>query len=190
MHHHKRGQADIFQQIMIGILEPIRYLHSKGVCHGDLHPGNILIQLSGNDYEESNTENNDNKKLPSDCRIDASCIRLCDFGFAELSDSYNHKQRTELSETEAAVYRTQKGGAPGFAAPKVICRYTEEMEVTITDMWSIGCILLDMIHGLSKEWERVFCDGIFDSSNSNSGLKIMPLSQKSTLQWGQKMCNI
>ena len=152
---HHLSQPDLFQQVMLGILEPIRYLHGQGVCHGDIHPGNVLIQLPhGGSLHHLNQ-----------CRIDSSCIRLCDFGLAEISDHYDHTWPFELSEDDAAIYRAEKGGALGFTAPEVFCRYTKEMELQITDMWSIGCILLEMVHGLPEDWATIF-KGVPNGDNS------------------------
>ena len=153
---HYLVQPDLFKQVMIGILEPIRYLHGRGVCHGDMHPGNVLVQLpNGVSVQHLNQ-----------CLIDSGCIRLCDFGLAEISDHYDNRMADELSEDKAAIYRTGKGGVLGFTAPEVFFRYTEELELQITDMWSIGCILMEMAHGLPADWDTVFDGTVDDDATS------------------------
>ncbi|KAJ8596439.1 kinase-like protein [Rhizopogon salebrosus TDB-379] len=37
-------------RIGLGIAEGLNYLHSENVVHGDLHPGNVLIDGSGNPF--------------------------------------------------------------------------------------------------------------------------------------------
>ncbi|KAF8311894.1 kinase-like protein [Clavulina sp. PMI_390] len=39
-----------FQRIFLGISRGVEYLHSLNVVHGDLHPGNVLVERSGHPY--------------------------------------------------------------------------------------------------------------------------------------------
>ncbi|KAG1721528.1 kinase-like domain-containing protein [Suillus lakei] len=46
----KQGTISIADKVKLakGVADGLRYLHSKNVVHGELHPGNVLIDASGN----------------------------------------------------------------------------------------------------------------------------------------------
>ena len=112
------------KNVFLGILRPLTFLHGKGICHLDLKPENLLLTRTCNIH---NIHYND--------------VRICDFGLVHTSES----------ETSLDVVR--KGyacGTPGFYAPEMILQ--KQFEGRIADMWSAGCILLELTLGFTQEW--------------------------------------
>ncbi|XP_032594321.1 extracellular signal-regulated kinase 7 isoform X2 [Drosophila grimshawi] len=102
------------------LINAIRYMHSGNVIHRDLKPSNILI---------------DNK-----CRI-----KVADFGLAR---TLCVKRRTNSDyeskdELDSGVMLTDYVATRWYRAPEILVasrRYTKGI-----DMWSLGCILAEMI---------------------------------------------
>lgn len=113
------------KQVILGILRPLQHLHSHGICHLDLKPENILLAQTV-DLQNVTIEN----------------VRLCDFGLVSMAKD---------SEPSKDVIR--KGyacGTPGFFAPEMILK--NEFEGRTADMWSLGCIILEITLGFTQEW--------------------------------------
>ncbi|KAH8306138.1 hypothetical protein KR018_002368 [Drosophila ironensis] len=94
---HNQVRAILFQ-----ILKGLKYIHSAGVLHRDLKPGNIAV--------------NDNLEL-----------RILDFGMARLSGK-------DMTQPVCTLW---------YRAPELLfgCRrYSKAI-----DMWSVGCILAELI---------------------------------------------
>lgn len=126
------SQPDFFEQVIIGILEPINYLHQCGVAHGDLHPGNVLIKRNS----EENT-------------LESSDIRLCDFGLSKLSAHYNNGKR--LAEHQSAVMFSHPLGCKDYRAPEQWSG--APYDARLFDVWCIGCMLLELTLGFPDGWE-------------------------------------
>ena len=113
------------KNVILGILKPLEYLHSHGICHLDLKPENILISRSA-----------DVKNLTYED------IRLCDFGLVNMA---------KKPEKSKEVYRQGYAcGTPGFFAPEMILK--REFEGRLADMWSLGCIILELTLGFTQQW--------------------------------------
>lgn len=149
---HLIEQEDWRQQVMIGVLCALIDLHAKGVYHMDLKAENILIS-----FPEF-----DGVTIP---RIEASHVRLADFGLSMVSPS----------EDQPAVHLPPSlvVGTPGFVAPEIMLG--RGGDAGLADMWSLGCTLLEASEGsplisLSKnsnylefadENERLYKDFLF-----------------------------
>jgi serine/threonine protein kinase len=113
------------KNVILGILKPLEYLHSHGICHLDLKPENILISRSA-DLQNVSYED----------------IRLCDFGLVSMA---------KKPEKSKEVYRQGYAcGTPGFFAPEMILK--REFEGRLADMWSLGCIILELTLGFTQQW--------------------------------------
>jgi serine/threonine protein kinase len=113
------------KHVILGILKPLEYLHSHGICHLDLKPENILISRSADLQNVSYKD-----------------IRLCDFGLVSMA---------KKPEKNKEVYRQGYAcGTPGFFAPEMILK--REFEGRLADMWSLGCIILELTLGFTQEW--------------------------------------
>jgi len=107
-----------FQSFIYQTLCGLRYIHSASVLHRDLKPGNLLVN--------------------ADCEL-----KICDFGLARGF------------ETDAEL--AAKGGQPagGFMTEYVATRWYRAPEImlsfqnytTAIDIWSVGCILAELLGG-------------------------------------------
>ncbi|THD23556.1 Mitogen-activated protein kinase [Fasciola hepatica] len=112
--------------IFYQLLRAVKYIHSADVIHRDLKPSNVL--------------------LDSDC-----LVKVCDFGLTRsLAAIHGGFRGSVESFSDAAV----NGGDPElteyvatrwYRAPEILLassRYTK-----FVDMWSLGCILGEMLSG-------------------------------------------
>jgi len=110
--------ASVAREIMLGITLPIAYLHERGICHRDLKPENILLKVKGGEAGDVRSEH----------------IQLCDFGLC----------RQGLNETDKSL--TEFCGSPGFFAPEIVTGEQRYNGLAV-DVWSIGCIMLELCLG-------------------------------------------
>lgn len=116
------------RQIIKGILQALSYLHKKGIYHMDLKPGNILLTgVVGQGNQGT---------------IQASNIRLCDFGISRLAKNFDPKDPANTNKEY--IPSDYFIGSKGFAAPELESR--KGGEAGPTDMWSVGCILLFLLN--------------------------------------------
>jgi len=116
---------EIAREIVLGIVEPIVYLHSLGICHRDLKPENILLFFNPSTCLRSNT---------NEYMLNRSNIQICDFG-----QSAQNVKSGECTLNELC-------GSPGFFAPEMILG-RDRYDGTAADIWSIGCIMLELTRG-------------------------------------------
>eukprot|EP00979_Chaetoceros_neogracilis_P012155 scaffold3140_cov231-Chaetoceros_neogracile.AAC.1 len=105
------------KQIILGIVLPLNYLHSSGICHLDLKPENILL-----------------------CVHEGQCIsyrdiRICDFG------------QSVIVPTNEGLKLTGLCGSPGFFAPEMVTGTDSTYDGFAADVWSLGCVMLELIMG-------------------------------------------
>ena len=105
------------RQIIIGIVKPLLYLHQSGICHRDLKPENILLSEKKKGLELHHS------------------VQLCDFGHSVISSSKNRHEVSGLC------------GSPGFFAPEMILQGSEKYDGFAADVWSIGCVMLELTRG-------------------------------------------
>ncbi|CAB9530544.1 MAP kinase-interacting serine/threonine-protein kinase 2 [Seminavis robusta] len=174
-------QPDWMQQVMIGILEPLQYLHARGIAHLDLKPENCLILTSALDMSAGYP------CLKPGQRIESSQIRLCDFGLAAVSKNYNGTDTTTICDdnsVEVIENRSDDGldakhdvlvidqlcGTPGFFAPEMILR--GGFEGRTADMWSVGCLLLEISFGYPRLWMESYDNYNQDVQKFEQGLHL------------------
>lgn len=93
------------------LLKAAKYIHSSNVCHRDVKPSNILINL------------------------DKGELKICDFGSARMIDpNYDH-----------SGYLTGGKSTLWYRAPE--CIITPQQYNKRCDIWSIGCVIAEMILG-------------------------------------------
>lgn len=120
--------VDTTKQIILGIVKPLLYLHSRGICHRDLKPENILLCESSTDKQNM---------------IQYQNVRLCDFGQSAIMT--NNRNTTTADQLYGLC------GSPGFFAPEMILGGDEKPYNGFSaDVWSVGCIMLELSMGHEK----------------------------------------
>ncbi len=132
-----------FQFFLYQILYGIYFIHSAKLVHRDLKPANILIN--------------------SNCDI-----KICDFGLARAIQQINetNSSNAELPSPPPVLFRQLTGYVVTrwYRSPELILNYSRGGEAP-ADMWSIGCILAELLLGIPIFAEgdpRAVLSSIFD----------------------------
>ncbi|KAG2011518.1 CMGC/MAPK protein kinase [Coprinopsis cinerea AmutBmut pab1-1] len=110
----KSGQVltnEHVQYFLYQILRGMKFIHSAGVIHRDLKPGNLLVN--------------------ADCEL-----KICDFGLSRGFDAVPDENATRLTEYVATRW---------YRAPEIMLAFPRYN--TAIDVWSIGCILGELLLG-------------------------------------------
>jgi serine/threonine protein kinase len=133
---------DRAKHVIYGILRPLQHMHAHGICHLDLKPENILLTQTASMLQYTD-------------------VRLCDFGLVSFAPKPDHSKD---------IFR--KGyacGTPGFYAPEMVIR--NEFEGRRADIWSLGCIILEITLGFSHDWINAYEVADSDSAAFLHGLE-------------------
>lgn len=118
--------------ILYCMLCSMNYIHSANIIHRDIKPANFLV-----DY---------------DCTV-----KLCDFGLARSMPNIEQKRtgRFQVQEKAKKLYyeKNERDTAKRELSNHVVSRWYRSPEIILVekqygssvDMWSIGCILSEMI---------------------------------------------
>ncbi|EAR85614.2 cyclin-dependent kinase-like Serine/Threonine kinase family protein (macronuclear) [Tetrahymena thermophila SB210] len=99
------------------VLEGLDYLHKNNIIHRDLKGANLLLDAEGR-------------------------AKLTDFGTAKQIEF--DLRKSQVKEEDIAKMNKSLKGTPNWMAPEVIERTGH---TTSADIWSIGCIVIEMITG-------------------------------------------
>ena len=118
-----------FQSFIYQILCGLKYIHSANVLHRDLKPGNLLVN--------------------ADCEL-----KICDFGLA---------RGFSMDPEENAGYMTEYVATRWYRAPEIMLSFQSYTKASmyilhrisdtcsgltiLVDVWSIGCILAELLGG-------------------------------------------
>ncbi|CAI9106501.1 OLC1v1005676C1 [Oldenlandia corymbosa var. corymbosa] len=103
------------------LLKALAGIHSKGIVHCDLKPGNVLI-------------------FPAVCGgRHINMLKLADFGSARRLS-----EEEQLMETDSGGTKTYTKTTLPYASPESV---SSGVHGTGTDIWSFGCIVIEMITG-------------------------------------------
>lgn len=106
-----------FQSFIYQTLCGLRYIHSASVLHRDLKPGNLLVN--------------------ADCEL-----KICDFGLAR-----GFQTDAELAAKGAVGggFMTEYVATRWYRAPEIMLSF--QNYTTAIDIWSVGCILAELLGG-------------------------------------------
>ncbi len=106
----QRFHTKQIQYLAFNLFEGLKYMHSTGVVHRDLKPGNLLINFD----------------------LD---LKVADYGLAKYISS---DVGTAGDLTNYVVTRW-------YRPPELILKYGRDNYDSKLDMWSVGCILAEMV---------------------------------------------
>ena len=141
LEHGRIEDETVTQVYALQMLEGLAYLHSSNIIHRDIKPENILLDHNG-------------------------IIKFVDFGAAKIiarqgktlaADPHNH------GGPQARAPNKQKSmtGTPMYMSPEVIRGQNEGRQGAV-DIWSLGCVILEMASGrrpwatLDNEWAIMY----------------------------------
>lgn len=142
---HGRIEDEMVTQVYtLELLEGLAYLHESGIVHRDIKPENILIDMNG-------------------------IIKYVDFGAARMiakrstisdaSTDCNDKIDNDMSSGKSLIDLI---GTPMYMAPETITGSKVNLRFGADDVWSLGCVVLEMMTGrrpwsqLDNEWAIMY----------------------------------
>lgn len=131
------------KEVTLGLLRPLQFLHAHGICHLDVKPENILLTHTLDAHSLSHTH-----------------VRLCDFGLGNMA--------RKPDQSKDIIRSGYACGTPGFFAPEMM---SNKFEGRIADMWSVGCVILEVTLGLTKDWIEYYEGADSDPDAFRRGLE-------------------
>ncbi|CCK69792.1 mitogen-activated protein kinase kinase kinase SSK2 KNAG_0D00390 [Huiozyma naganishii CBS 8797] len=140
---HGRIEDEMVTQVYtLELLEGLAYLHESGIVHRDIKPENILLDFNG-------------------------IIKYVDFGAARKIASNETKIRTAGSGSSPGTSSSTDNlrdmiGTPMYMAPETITGSKTKGSFGVDDVWSLGCVVLEMVTGrrpwsnLDNEWAIMY----------------------------------
>ncbi len=115
----QRLTDDHVQYFIYQILRGLKALHSANVIHRDLKPSNLLLN--------------------------ANCdLKICDFGLARI-DEQKQGNYANSPENKGISMMTEYVATRWYRAPEIML--TASKYTTAIDVWSVGCILAELLMG-------------------------------------------
>jgi len=109
-----------FQSFMYQTLCGLKYIHSANVLHRDLKPGNLLVN--------------------ADCEL-----KICDFGLARGYTPGPAGQQLRGGNAANQGFMTEYVATRWYRAPEIMLSFANY--ATAIDVWSVGCILAELLGG-------------------------------------------
>lgn len=154
---HGRIEDEMVTQVYtLQLLEGLAYLHESGIVHRDVKPENILLDFNGViKYVDFGAA----KKIAN------NGTRLASMNKTEDADG---EQEEDAHAADAKVAKNNENGlqdmmgTPMYMAPESITGSTSKGKFGADDVWSLGCVVLEMITGrrpwsnLDNEWAIMY----------------------------------
>ncbi|EDO18766.1 hypothetical protein Kpol_1028p40 [Vanderwaltozyma polyspora DSM 70294] len=152
LEHGRIEDEMVTQMYSLQLLEGLAYLHQSGIVHRDIKPENILLDFNG-------------------------IIKYVDFGAARKLVESNSKFITTSNKSDAeddqdttkmsSIKNDGNGvmnmvGTPMYMAPEAITGSPSKGKFGADDVWSLGCVVLEMVTGkrpwanLDNEWAIMY----------------------------------
>lgn len=137
---HGRIEDEMVTQVYtLELLEGLAYLHESGIVHRDIKPENILLDFNG-------------------------IIKYVDFGAARKIAKNGTKVHEGHTKSLSSSSDANQGmiGTPMYMAPESITGSKHKGAFGADDVWSLGCVVLEMITGrrpwsnLDNEWAIMY----------------------------------
>ncbi|MCY4329150.1 MAG: protein kinase [Endozoicomonadaceae bacterium] len=134
------GVTEQFKYILRSVLSAMAYLHSEGIVHRDIKASNILLKA--------------NHQCDSFFLCNHSTlytVKLCDFDSSGTIPGWGLQVNSDHLIKFASILPL---GTPGYRAPEVSCHIVlsgpyEVLYDAKVDIWSLGCLMLNLAIGHS-----------------------------------------
>ncbi|QLG70803.1 hypothetical protein HG535_0A07450 [Zygotorulaspora mrakii] len=151
---HGRIEDEMVTQVYtLELLEGLAYLHQSGVVHRDIKPENILLDYSGIiKYVDFGAA----RKIAKNGSDTVSASRT-----VASNESSSSNEKEPLGEPEGPAAQDMMG-TPMYMAPESITGSSNKGRLGADDVWSLGCVVLEMITGrrpwakLDNEWAIMY----------------------------------
>lgn len=152
-------RPDVLQDICLQMAESMEYLHSKGICHGDFRPKNILFKLKGiEDLSEEEIlellDGERDRRVSNYADTDERDPHLPKFSYEETPLIHARKHRTHeillIDFGEAYLISTppKRLGIPrDYAAPEIVLNSSPPDFGTHTDVWALAATFCEICVG-------------------------------------------
>ncbi|MCJ1313990.1 Suppressor of Sensor Kinase (SLN1) [Agyrium rufum] len=148
------------------MLEGLAYLHSSGIVHRDIKPENILLDADGVikyvDFGAAKVIARQGKTIVNPSSFNPSSSSSTSSSSNEKSNSGGNNPNNPMSAQNGAAggggvripaKQSSMTGTPMYMSPEVI-KGTGEGRQGAVDIWSLGCVILEMVTG-RRPWARL-----------------------------------
>ena len=156
------GDVDFLKNVSSQVIGGLAFLHSKGVAHGDLHPGNILLQTTLSDLEREDIDHLLDSQLNYELLFAEGYdgagphaperIYEC-FDWAKVDPKYFKKEISIIDF--GSTFKASD--PPNYQTIDVSLRAPEQFFGSLpsqaSDLWALGCTLMHIL-GSSNPFRR------------------------------------
>ncbi|KNH07863.1 protein kinase [Perkinsela sp. CCAP 1560/4] len=139
-----RENLIIFEQITAGLL----YLHSQGILHRDLKPGNIFISYTSKTRRTEISSHNAQSEFQKETSM---CVKIGDFGLSIVQNTSSLGESSNSEDWKGFSDRTAGVGTPAYCSPEQL---THGRVSEASDVFALGIIMLECFIDVHTESEK------------------------------------
>lgn len=169
LEHGRIEDEMVTQMYTLELLEGLAYLHESGIVHRDIKPENILLDFNGIikyvDFGAARkiARNGTVIQCSKQIRGESADITINDTSTPTTVTTNTSMPSTGTKNTSANASNVQGMiGTPMYMAPESITGSKHKGSFGADDVWSLGCVVLEMITGrrpwanLDNEWAIMY----------------------------------
>ena len=152
-HWQIRLQTHLARTIALQVIQGLEYLHSEGICHGDLSSSNVLFRLNSFDswteYKLEEQLGNPRKSRINKCPARPRYL-VDSLSFFDAEPGLLTKNITIVDHSESFFVKSPPSHklhtTNHYAAPEVLCGWGASFS---SDIWPLGCLIYELRSGFS-----------------------------------------